>query len=169
MKAGSATNNNSPPAANNPSTNTSTVAANGNGTVSASGASSSLGNSAAGAPNTTIGHYIIGRTNLSDIMVSREGAWEGHIRAGQAGYSHSHRWKGIPLCLLIVLGCSENPRKREDKGQEGRGENHQRNQDPEEGAPPQCHPVIRGKAGANFTKSDPDKLYMVKSMLNPLL
>lgn len=60
MKAGSATNNNSP-APNNPSTNTSTAAANANVTSSAQGGnSSSLGNSTAGAPNTTIGHYIIG-------------------------------------------------------------------------------------------------------------
>ena len=103
MKAGSATNNNSP-AANNPSTNTSTAAASGNGTVGASGATSSLGNSAAGAPNTTIGHYIIGRTNLSDVMVSREGTWEGHIRIGQAGYSHSHRRKGTcKPCLTFRL------------------------------------------------------------------
>ncbi len=54
--------------------------------------------------------------------------------------------KRYTLCLLIVIGCSENPREREDKGQEGRGEDHPRNQDPEEGAPPQCHSVIRGKS-----------------------
>lgn len=42
----------------------------------------------------------------------------------------------------MLVGGNQNLRKRQDQGQEGCGEDHQRDQDTQEGSTPKCSAVI---------------------------